>query len=437
MKKLLPVFSLLSITALHAQFSSSYAELRAQPSATLWKYMGADTSTDTHIQTQTGIHYLLPLYKFIYFEKPMVRQDTFAYYSDLAQSLAFVGDTRTIHELRKTTDAKQNLNMADKAEIKKLIDSTTGFTYQDARDYIFSQARSNRVVMINEAHDNPMHRAFTASLLEDLYKQGYRFLALEMLNNRQRRTITKIDQFSGSYLCEPAAAEMARKALQLGFTLVSYEDTAINHNVKQREYAQAENLAALIKRDPNAKVLVHAGYSHIDEAAYGDDFTPMAAYFKIISGINPLTVNQVNMSESSTSAFGFEVYRQWLLKHPVTASSVVLLNNKPIDISGLLMNDVYVLHPLTQYRNERPLWLGMNGNKEIPVTPQYRTTFMVQAYYLNEYSDKTLPSLIPADQTYNNAPNGLYYLYLHKGKYRIVFRDKGYSLLGFKDIEVN
>jgi hypothetical protein len=44
---------------------------------------------------------------------------------------------------------------------------------------------------------------------------------------------------------------------------------------------------------------------------------------------------------------------------------------------------------------------------------------------------------IPADQTYQAAPNGLYYLYLHKGTYRIVYRNKEYAIVGYKDIEVN
>jgi len=44
---------------------------------------------------------------------------------------------------------------------------------------------------------------------------------------------------------------------------------------------------------------------------------------------------------------------------------------------------------------------------------------------------------IPADQTYQAAPNGLYYLYLHKGTYRIVYRNKEYAVVGYKDIEVN
>ena len=79
----------------------------------------------------------------------------------------------------------------------------------------------------------------------------------------------------------------------------------------------------------------------------------------------------------------------------------------------------------------------MDGwKKELPVPPAFQSLFFVQAYYANEYNDKTAGLVVPADQTYINAPNGYYYLYLRKGRYKIVFRDKLYAVLGVKEIEV-
>jgi hypothetical protein len=46
-------------------------------------------------------------------------------------------------------------------------------------------------------------------------------------------------------------------------------------------------------------------------------------------------------------------------------------------------------------------------------------------------------SCVPADQTYQLAGDGNYYLYLRPGKYRIIYRNMDYSLLTFRDIEVN
>ncbi len=48
---------------------------------------------------------------------------------------------------------------------------------------------------------------------------------------------------SGYYVCEPVSGELMRKAIEIGYTLVSYEDTASAvHNANQRDSAQAANL---------------------------------------------------------------------------------------------------------------------------------------------------------------------------------------------------
>jgi hypothetical protein len=340
-------------------------------------------------------------------------------------------------ELQKMSYEK--LSEESRLEAGKITDAAKNLSYTDAHTYIISQAKKNRVVMINEAHNEPLHRVFTASLLEDLYRVGFRYLAMEMLSNKGHNAITRVNMDAGYYVCEPVAGELVRKALELGYTLVPYEDTVSGHSVKQREYAQAQNLFDFIqKRDSSAKILVHAGYGHIDEGSTSDDFIPMAAYFKIISGIDPLTIDQVTMTEGSSSAFGSFIYDRWIRKHPLSVSAVILDSSKSIELSGQVMNDMYVIHPPTKYNNARPLWMTMNGwKKEVQVMPAYRSLFLVQAYYDKEYNDVTGNHSIPADQTYQNAANGVYYLYLHKGIYKIVFRDKQYAVLGTKEIVVN
>jgi hypothetical protein len=144
------------------------------------------------------------------------------------------------------------------------------------------------------------------------------------------------------------------------------------------------------------------------------------------------------MTEGSPNAFSSLIYDKWIRKHPLSASAVILDSTKSIELSGSVMNDIYVIHPPTKYNNARPLWMTMNGwKKEVQVTPAYRSLFLVQAYYDKDYNDLTGNHAIPADQTYQNAPNGLYYLYLRKGIYKIVFRDKQYAVLGTKEIVVN
>jgi hypothetical protein len=436
MRKWLLTLFLFTVISSQAQLSEGYKELKAF--AQQKEIQPSDSSIYLPMYNSKGIHYLLPFYKAFFREKELLKHDSVSYYQELAQAISFLGDNASVLELAKIANEKQY--PTNEVEAAKTADSVKGTVYEDARTYILSKAKKNRVVMINEAHDKPLHRAFTISLLEDLYRAGFRYLAMEMLRNYGNNSVTDVSSATGYYVAEPVAGELVRKALEIGYTLLPYEDFTNNHTVKQREYAQAKNIADFLKRkDSSAKILVHAGYGHIQEGSSSDEFIPMAAYFKIISGIDPLTIDQIHMTEGSNTSFEASIYNHWIKKHPVTNSSVILLDNKSIDIAGQIMNDIYVIHPPTKYINGRPGWMSMNGWKqETPVAPAHRSLFLVQAYYASEYKDiTTVDKSIPADQTYQTSPNGMYYLYLRKGKYKLVFRDKSYEVLGTKDIEVN
>lgn len=435
-KILLPVL-LLAANYSMAQLSEPFKELKSYIRSQPPKIEVDTTPYMDMFVRQKGTHYLLPLYKAFLQEQRGLPHDTAIYYENLAQAVSFLGDHRTVLAYEKMY--YEPLPDSSKTEISKLADITKDISYIDAKQYIISRAKRSRVVMINEAHDKPQTRVFTASLLEDLYQQGFRYLAMEMLGNFSSNAVLRVNSGSGYYTAEPIAAELIRKALEIGYTLVPYEDTVTRHTVNQREYAQAENIYNFLsKKDTTAKILVHAGYSHIEEGARNDERIPMAAYFKIISGIDPLTIDQTEMIEMGKDPYGAWLYDTWIKKRPLFSPSVALFNNVPVDPFGINLYDIHVIHPPTKYVNERPSWAAMNGwRTEIPVSPAYRTTFLIQAFYENEYNEANPGLSVPADQTYLNAANGMYYLYLHKGKYKIVFRDKGYEVLGAKDIVVN
>ena len=91
---------------------------------------------------------------------------------------------------------------------------------------------------------------------------------------------------------------MIRTALKLGFRVVAYEPQGAR-NSDERERGQARNLIERILKDaPQARILVHAGYAHIDEkGADRVGVTTMAQRFKEATGIDPLTIEQTEMSE--------------------------------------------------------------------------------------------------------------------------------------------
>ena len=101
---------------------------------------------------------------------------------------------------------------------------------------------NNRVIMFNEMHFNPRHRAFVVSWLKKCYDNGYRYLAAETISAKdtllnERRTV--LLGTSGFYSDEPVFGDFLRTAQNIGYDLVPYERTDMN---KEREKAQAENL---------------------------------------------------------------------------------------------------------------------------------------------------------------------------------------------------
>jgi len=140
----------------------------------------------------------------------------------------------------------------------------------------------HKVVMINEAHHIPTHRLLVANLLDTLYKQGFKYLAMEaFVGDSLFNKTGYVSADNGYYLREPNFANLVRKAYKLGFTVLGYDVMTAN-----RDSAQAENIYNhTIKQDSTAKVIVLAGWGHIDKNS-------MVGEFEKISGVDPLTIDQ-------------------------------------------------------------------------------------------------------------------------------------------------
>lgn len=386
------------------------------------------------------LKYLHPLYQLLHQENKfrMLAGDA-ACNDNLAQILSMLGDYSSA--MQYSIKEYETVDAASQKQLAKTIESLQHIEHLPAEKYITFLAKNYRVIMVNEAHDKPQHRAFTLSLLEDLYKRGFRYLAMETFDNFSNHSLQQLNSFTGYYCNEPVAGELVRQALRLGYTLVSYEDTAAiqaHHSASQRDSIQAENLYSVIRHDSNARILVHAGFGHIAEKNTGDGYIPMALAFHRISGIDPLTVNQTSMTEESTFGYGRLLYQLYTGKFTVTEPSVALRNNIPLNITNNDLFDVTVIHPPTVYQDGRPTWLSLNGlRKGTYVKTGDTETFLVQAYYQEEYAAEKLSTLVPADQTYITNRKSNYFLYLRKGKYTVVSRNMAYQVNGTLQIEVN
>jgi hypothetical protein len=296
----------------------------------------------------------------------------------------------------------------------------------DAKKYIVERSKREKVIIINEAHHQPLHRVFTTSLLNDLWKNGYRYFGLEgiadgaLINQRK-----KVKLSDGFYTSEPQFANMVRHAIKVGFTLFAYE--AAGKNGVQREQAQALNIAKVMRLHPNGKFLIHCGFSHVVEDNHPDWGKAMAGRLKTLSGYDPFTIDQVEMSERSQKKIESTAFKQLQVKQP----SVVIKNDTCLcNISNDIRKiDIKVVHPSTKYAYNRPTWLLINKNYKYVNASAYfsNLTFPALIFAYDKTDDDTH---VPIDVIEIERPNNLTQLVLPVGTYRLkMVNEKNKSII--------
>ncbi|MDF2191021.1 hypothetical protein [Paraflavitalea sp. CAU 1676] len=301
------------------------------------------------------------------------------------------------------------------------------FKPQSAREYILERAKKEQVIIINEAHHQPLHRTFTTSLLKGLYNEGYRYLGLETfgyidttLHQRKYPTWS-----TGWYMREPQFGNLVREALRVGFTVFPYEtDEKRNggfHNNKEREIDQAKNITDFMKTHPG-KYLLHVGYSHVVEGPYPAWEKAMAGRLKEYTGIDPFTINQEALTEHSAPKFELSDY-------PYISASVpsVLVDGAGSYYNGLARDssyDIRLYHPRTRLIHGRPHWLSLAGHRKAYFIPENKLTvefpLLAKAYVAGENTGDAIPyDVIEIEQSGLKKA-----LFLEKGKYTLLLQDR-------------
>lgn len=249
----------------------------------------------------------------------------------------------------------------------------------DPAEEIVARAAEAQFVMLNEAHHDPHHRAFIAEVAERLRTRGFSIYAAETFSTMAvDRTETWPHTNDGYYTDEPLFGALLRRVRALGYELVAYErirresDPTGAEGVPLREQGQAENLRArILDRDPNARVLVHAGHGHVSEHRGHETFGPlMAQRFKQMTGIDPLTVDQTRFAAPG-------------------AEFVVC------DLSGSdqAAVDLRIGSPNPTFERSRPTWRRRGGQQDVELprqlTPIAEPTIF-EARYANE-PDEAVP----------------------------------------------
>ncbi len=362
--------------------------------------------------------------------------NTKAYY------LSFVGDYQNMLKCRDIEDEKFVWSQEDSIKIEK-------YTAFDAQSSILKETKKYQIVMFNENHLNPYCRVFVKDMLDSLKRQGFNYIGLEALANFNNTAISEGRfplQKLGSYTAEPSMANLIRTASSLGFTIFSYEYNTPSDSTERvakrnhREKSQALNIIEILKKDPTAKIIIHAGHDHIQKMSENKKSFMMANYFRRLTNINPLCIEQATMNESFEEKREYPAYRQTMKKYK-PLKSIVLKQDSTFWVQSNRQgfHDICVFHPRTIYENIRPTWLTQStGTKEYKFTTNNidLDNTITQVYVKKEF-DQDFPNITPLINRITSKNQHFFTFYLNSGDYVILIRDKYGSILFNKIIKID
>jgi hypothetical protein len=336
----------------------------------------------------------------------------------------------------------------------------------NAADAVVDMAANRHIVMVNEAHHDAHTRELTLELLPRLRAMGFRYFAAEALDDKDPNLMQRGypgDTTGSEYLLEPLYGEIIRQAIKLGYIIVPYDVNASSS--VDRDTIEARTLyEKVFAKDPQAKLFVHAGYSHIDKAAgyLGDGIKPMAMQLKRLSGYDPLCVDQVQFRDVAVGGLDFGFYDKVVLqfspRQPIALRkldsntywtsdpnqhdmSVILPPAAASDLDYGVANEAdavrrEIILPRSPFDlRERPSWLSLEGQrKTFPIDTnlcQDQVPCVVDAYYSNEPDSST-----PADRYTFLKGHSSNVLYLYPGHYRLRAWNAAGTTLSQESIDV-
>jgi hypothetical protein len=228
-------------------------------------------------------------------------------------------------------------------------------------------AKDRKAVFFNENHSFPLTRTLTVQMLAALRKEGFDTFAAETLNQPDMPDLQKRGYAiaeTGFYTEEPIYSEMVNEALRLGYRVVAYEALS-DATGDARETEQARNLKRDVYKDhPDARLVVNAGYAHIQEHGKYLGGAAMAQHFARITDIDPLTVEQTMLIPHDKLASDHPFYRE-VMEKLAPSQPIVFVDSKgnPWSLKDKAY-DVSVFFPEEVVQRGRPTWLALGGMRQ-------------------------------------------------------------------------
>ena len=229
-------------------------------------------------------------------------------------------------------------------------------------------------------------------------------MAVETLSSAH--TINKLGYPTGDdgyYSNDVVYAQLLRSARALSFEIVAYEqeqdqvapedpENPINRS-SERDRWQAKNIISRIfDKDPDAKVLIHCGYGHVSEEMLSRS-TPMTLFLKDMTGIDPLSISQVNFSERHSSERESPWRRQAANQGFLSDHPIVLVGSHDNLIDFRTGVDIEVVGLKTKYENGRPVWMRMGGIRSLKTikTPECISRSCVVEVFDSTEDERAVP----------------------------------------------
>ena len=277
------------------------------------------------------------------------------------------------------------------------------FTPINADDHILAEAESHDIIIFNENHYLPRHRNFVSSLLSELYEQGYRFLALEaigMLGNGNMFDVKMAARgypmrYTGFYTKEPEFSMLIRRAIDLGFHIIGYDEgSSFGYSGGEREARGAENIIRqLSESGVEGKLVVLCGWDHLREGESGTYWEyALAERLHQKTGKDPLTVNQTVYNERLTKE-----YEEPLMQMLDNSESIVLVNKQgeSIDLTeNTTWYDMFVFHSRTKFNYGIPDWVLKDGPTRIVDHTKVGITYPLKVFVFQKDDDVAIAAPI-------------------------------------------
>ncbi|HEU4670420.1 MAG TPA: hypothetical protein VFR91_06915 [Dyella sp.] len=308
-------------------------------------------------------------------------------------------------------DAAISYSIAQPAQAGDAPSPLSGdWTPEPATQALARLVHGRQVVFFNEAHNIPLTRTLTVAMLPALRQEGFDYLAVETLYDDDTRLAQRgyPTAASGFYINEPIYGEMVRSALKLGFKVVAYESDQPG-TPDERERGQAHNLyERIFRKDPKARVVVNAGYAHIQKSGRYLGGRSMAQYFQSITGIEPLSIEQTMMIPHPDPSSDHPWYAA-VVHGKVPAVPFVFVDPQGRPWSLRPGYDASVFFPPVRMRRERPTWLDLLGLRRhmfVSGKTLCDNTWpcLVEALYANEGDDAVAADRVLFDPPPNPPP---------------------------------